>query len=206
MSLEETTVPALSYWTRQELDAAIQARTLFLIPSGMGGSFFARLWAVSADDEHGEFTIDHEQAGDFHGKTVKVRLVDVTRVVGEAPELVGARRRERVAKIARQNDEFRAGLTSFTNPTPGVVVTTPGVQGRGKAFMITAIDAIRAFDDFTPSSDPYGERESGVIEVQGQRVFFKIDLYDRALQGGSPDPLDLTQTTRVMTVMLPEEY
>ncbi|MEO1105583.1 MAG: DUF3768 domain-containing protein [Pseudomonadota bacterium] len=26
------------------------------------------------------------------------------------------------------------------------------------------------------------------------------------MQGGSPDPLDLTQTTRVLTVMLPEEY
>ena len=85
MPQDETTVPALSYWTRQELDTAIEAGTLFLIPSRMGGSFFARLWARSADGESGDFTIDHEQAGDFHGQSVTVKLADVTRNGGETP-------------------------------------------------------------------------------------------------------------------------
>jgi len=38
------------------------------------------------------------------------------------------------------------------------------------------------------------------------KVYFNIDYYDRNMEYGSEDPADLKQTTRVMTILLPNEY
>ena len=40
----------------------------------------------------------------------------------------------------------------------------------------------------------------------GERLFFKLDYYDLALNGHSPDPADASVTMRVLTIMLAEEY
>jgi hypothetical protein len=37
-------------------------------------------------------------------------------------------------------------------------------------------------------------------------IVWKIEYYDRELKSGSPDPADESVTTRVLTVMLAEEY
>jgi Protein of unknown function (DUF3768) len=50
------------------------------------------------------------------------------------------------------------------------------------------------------------ERDFGCFECFGQKLFFKIDAYDRNLEYGSPDPADASLTVRVMTVMLTSEY
>jgi hypothetical protein len=42
--------------------------------------------------------------------------------------------------------------------------------------------------------------------VDGERIFFKIEYYDRGIRYGADDPADPVQATRVMTIMLANEY
>ena len=65
---------------------------------------------------------------------------------------------------------------------------------------------MRRFDSFDPDNDPHGEHDFGEVEVGGLRFFWKIDAYDRALLGGSPDPANPAVTTRVLTIMRADEY
>ena len=47
--------------------------------------------------------------------------------------------------------------------------------------------------------------DTGAFEHNGERVFWKIDCYDRAMEFGSEDPADPQKTTRVLTIMLAGE-
>ena len=63
-----------------------------------------------------------------------------------------------------------------------------------------------AFDTFTEENDPWGTHEFGSFEFVGKICFWKLDLYDHKLEADSPDPTDLSQTKRVLTIMLASEY
>jgi Protein of unknown function (DUF3768) len=88
----------------------------------------------------------------------------------------------------------------------GQVVLTPGVLALGLDLLLLIDDAVSRFDAFTPDNDPYGEHDFGLARVQGHVVLFKIDAYDLARSGHSPDPADPSATCRVMTLMLADEY
>lgn len=111
------------------------------------------------------------------------------------PQAVDAKSRA----IAALNDALRL------RPGPGWTYTA-GVQALGQAFLTQAVAAVGAFADFDPDNDPYGERDFGTLRLQGQRLFWKIDYYDLALECGSPDPADVAVTRRVLTLMLASEY
>lgn len=107
-------------------------------------------------------------------------------------------------RIAALNDAYRQRIGE---PGAGKHYVTDGIASLGREFVIKAIEAVRAFDAFTPDNDPYGERDFGSLVVDGEKVFWKIDYYDRRDPDlGSENPSDASVTERVMTIMLAAEY
>jgi hypothetical protein len=106
-----------------------------------------------------------------------------------------------VSRIAELNDLARTamGVASKLVQTPGISALPPADQSRIR-------EKVELFEDFKPSNDPHGEHDFGAFEHDGQRVFWKIDYYDKNLEFGSEHPEDPGQTTRVLTIMLAEEY
>ena len=103
-------------------------------------------------------------------------------------------------RIRELNDAFR---TTFAG---GQVLLTQGVDGLPSDVRAMAIRKVATFDAFDTDNDPHHEHDFGSFDLGGQKLFFKIDYYDRNLEFGSPDPSDRTKTTRVLTIMLAKEY
>ncbi len=103
--------------------------------------------------------------------------------------------------IRRLNDNFRS-----RRPTTGKVMITAGIQALGKEAVATICRTVAEFDDFTPDNDPHKEHDFGAFDFEGRRIFWKIDQYDLSLTKGSENPADTSITTRVLTIMLAEEY
>lgn len=111
------------------------------------------------------------------------------------------------ALIAAQNDAFRTSVaTGVGNAVPGKLVITAGIAARSDAFRAALITALVTFDAFDADCDPYGLHEMGVLEIKGERVWFKFDLYDENYAYGSEVPADPARTRRVLTLLLPSEY
>lgn len=104
------------------------------------------------------------------------------------------------AEIRQLNDSFRATFRG------GKVMTTPGILALGEQAVAAILDKVRAFDAFGADNDPHGEHDFGAFDQEGRKVFWKIDYYDRECVHGSENPADWSVTTRVLTVMLAEEY
>ena len=105
---------------------------------------------------------------------------------------------DKVAAIRELNDRFR---TEFKG---GQVMLTRGIAGRPDTVLILA--QVAKFDAFGPDNDPHGEHDFGAFEHGGDTIFWKIDYYDPKLDYGSEDPSNPSITTRVLTVMLAEDY
>jgi Protein of unknown function (DUF3768) len=103
-------------------------------------------------------------------------------------------------KIRKLNDAFRRSLTG------GKVMMTAGIAALSVAMQAKVLNEVRTFDAFTADNDPHGEHDFGNFEVDGRKIFWKIDYYDAAMEFGSEDPADPSKTTRVLTVMLASEY
>ena len=110
---------------------------------------------------------------------------------------------KRIAAIRDLNDDFRRGALARHNRH---VVFTQGVNTLGPGFAFKAYDAVRKFDAFDDSNDPHGEHDFGEFEVEGRQLFWKMDYYDKEMEHGSDDPADPDLTTRVITIMLAEDY
>lgn len=111
----------------------------------------------------------------------------------------------KTAAIRDLNDRFRKRDSSI----PGKILITAGIQAllQGDELKTrTLFEAIASFDAFSSDNDPYGEHDFGAFTFDGHKVFWKIDAYAPDLMHGSADPSDISQTIRVLTVMLAEEY
>ena len=105
------------------------------------------------------------------------------------------------AKIRDLNDAFRKHF-----PANGRRFITDGIFALDEADRAAIVEKVRTFDSFTEANDPHGEHDFGSFDHNGERIFWKIDYYDRACEFGSEDPADPTKTTRVLTIMLADEY
>ena len=103
-------------------------------------------------------------------------------------------------RIRALNDILRRTLSG------GTLVLTPGIVSLGRERQQVVLAAIAAFEAFDADNDPYREHDFGALDAAGERVFFKIDYYDRSGCYASPDPADSSVTRRVLTVMLADEY
>ena len=103
-------------------------------------------------------------------------------------------------RVRALNDILRRTLSG------GTLVLTAGVVALGRECQRSILDAVAAHDRFDADDDPHSEHDFGAVEAAGERVFFKIDYYDRAGRWASPDPADSSVTNRVLTVLLAGEY
>lgn len=104
-------------------------------------------------------------------------------------------------RIAELNDLCRTAMG-----VAGRLVQTAGINALPLATQSAIREQVETFQAFTADNDPHGERDFGAFLQDGQRIFWKIDYYDRTLTYGSDDPADPSQTTRVLTIMLASEY
>jgi hypothetical protein len=104
-------------------------------------------------------------------------------------------------RIKTLNDLLRVTFMS------GRVVLTDGITSQDTKTIDEIIQSVRGYADFDEESDPYGEHDFGAFDhpVAG-KIFWKIDYYDEAYEGHSPDPADPGVTKRVLTIFLADEY
>jgi len=102
--------------------------------------------------------------------------------------------------IRALNDKLRQDLTT------GTALITAGIAALGAEAVARIVKTIAVYDDFCHANDPYEEHDFGSFEVDGHKLFFKIDYYDKTRSCHSPDPADPSVTERVITIMLAEEY
>ncbi|MFT5510242.1 MAG: hypothetical protein ACI89J_003335 [Hyphomicrobiaceae bacterium] len=106
----------------------------------------------------------------------------------------------RAIAIRNLNDKFRQALHG------GSVLFTAGIMALGPDTQARILTAVQTSDFFDEGDDPWGEHDFGALEIDGERMIFKIDYYDLTRAMHSEDPTDPTTTERVMTIMLAREY
>jgi hypothetical protein len=104
------------------------------------------------------------------------------------------------AKVAALNDAFRQNFQG------GRVFITASVVNLPTDVQAMALRKVAAYDEFSEDDDPWAEHDFGAFELAGETFFWKLDYYDAEMKYGSKDPADPNKTTRVLTLMLAEDY
>lgn len=103
--------------------------------------------------------------------------------------------------IKTLNDNFRKTFTG------GQVLLTAGIDSMDAEDVANIMLLVQNFNDFTPDNDPYGEHDFGSFMYNDNKIFWKIDYYDRFnTHFASENPANPDITNRVLTIMLAEEY
>ncbi len=98
------------------------------------------------------------------------------------------------------NDAFRRSFVG------GIVTLTAGVDCLCAEVKAEVLRRVRDFNRFTPDNDLHAEHDFGAFEIGGKSFMWKIDYFDKDAEFGSEDPADAARTTRVLIIMLAEEY
>jgi hypothetical protein len=107
-----------------------------------------------------------------------------------------------IAHVRELNDALR----TTGDPKRGGLVITRALTAYGEMFIRRAITAVRQFNTFTQENDPWQEHDMAFLDVDGERIFFKIDYYDPTTRYLSVDPADPNVTRRILTIGLAEDY
>lgn len=113
---------------------------------------------------------------------------------------------DQTSRIAQLNDLCRAGR----DPTARIVITATCLAAlAGGAHSLAEIAAqaevLAAVRHYAFRPEDGAERSRGAFEIRRQEVRFVIDYYDASLEWGSENPADPVVTTRVLTIMLPQD-
>lgn len=116
-----------------------------------------------------------------------------------------------IAAIAAQNDAFRKLACLGAPPDiaiPGRMHVTRSLMEAEDGFMNEAVKASGDFDVFEPENDPDGCHDFGAVDIRGQKVFWKIDLYeaDSDFRYGAEAPDNPATTMRVLTIMMASDW
>ena len=156
-------------------------------------------WQFTATLLHTTFPYLCRVAHERHDAIVSTGFLPVLQRNNSAA-LVAGRNCMHSTQIQALNDALR---TTFQG---GRVLVTEGVQALPEHERAQLLADIQGFDEFGEENDPHGEHDFGAITLRGNRFFWKIDYYNRSLDGGSEDPADPEKTTRVLSIMRAEEY
>ena len=107
----------------------------------------------------------------------------------------------RQRRIQRLNDALRHGQCEHAS-----IVITSGLQEKDQEYLTEVTKGISSFTNFTQDNDPHLEHDFGSIEISDDKIFWKIDYYDLAMQYHSPDAANSAVTHRVLTIMFAHEY
>jgi Protein of unknown function (DUF3768) len=105
--------------------------------------------------------------------------------------------------IRNLNDRFRRGEIDV----PGRWLMTTGVRAliddASPSKAVELIKAIAAFDVFDVDNDPWSEHDFGAFVFEEAKLFWKIDINEEPNVSG---PTEMPIVTRVLTIMLADEY
>ena len=102
--------------------------------------------------------------------------------------------------IKTLNDNLRKSFIG------GRVILTQGINVKTPRDIARILAKVRNFNNFTKANDPYNEHDFGSFDYNGEKIYWKIDYYDKDYQFYSEDPSNQNITNRVLTVMLASEY
>lgn len=113
--------------------------------------------------------------------------------------------------VAAHNDLFRQSrclVIPADMILPGVVVMTQSLAACEPEFIDRARIAIGEIDEFDPNNDPDCYHDFGSVEIDGQAVWFKIDMFEAGTRKtyGAETPDVAERTERVMTLMFPSDW
>lgn len=119
------------------------------------------------------------------------------------PGSIASEDQVRRGAIRHLNEAFRKG----ERPDLGHTIITDGVcrlAALSGADIEAVLERVRSFE--AKANDPLDEHDFGLFQHAGAIIVWKIEPYDEKLKYGSQDPSNPHITTRVLTIMLAEEY
>ena len=105
-----------------------------------------------------------------------------------------------MTNIKTLNDNLRKHLIG------GKVMLSHGICFKPTNEKAEILNQVRCFNNFTPDNDPYNEHDFGSFDYHGEKIYWKIDYYDKNLEFASEDPSNPEVTTRVLTIYLASEH